>query len=181
MEEKKQEINALDADLAARLSEDELETVKKASKRKAGRPAANFPLILKSAALALKKIGLTHKEIALHLNLREDKIQSILFATQAIDHKQLDEVKLQFAGQLGGVVSNLLQRSSDPDFIKELQGKEVVNAINTLIPTINLLTGKPTVITEQQNKVAEIEAKLLEIKRIEEALSKAIPKQPQSN
>lgn len=165
------------------LSEKDKLNVFKAGNRKRGRPTKDTPVIIKAAAKALKQAGMTNKEIALQLNLKEAAIQSLLLGSGSVKPEDLEKVKTEFAGQMAGIVMKLLMKADSDEFVERINGAQLITGVAILVDKINLITGKPTQITETKSVVEQAANQLKQLEDLEASLMQSLklPVTPQVN
>lgn len=159
------------------------EAINKVAKRKAGRPPADFPAIIKAAAKALRQAGMTNKEIASQLNLTEAKVSQVLLGGRAVRPDELEAVKANFALEMASIVMKLLAKANTEEFIERLNGSQLTTGLGILIDKINLITGKPTQITETKGVIENAAGQLQKLEDLQKALEQSmkVPENPKEN
>lgn len=159
------------------------ELIAKASNRKPGRPAKDMPAIIKAAAKALKQAGMTNKEIAAQLKLTEANVAHMLLGSGSVKAEDLDAVKGQFALEMASIVMKLLLKANTEEFVDRINGAQLITGAAILVDKINLITGKPTQITETKGIVENAAGQLKKLEDLRQALEQSLklPEEPKTN
>lgn len=142
-----------------------------------------FSKVQQMRAIALNAAGWTVDKIGDDLGLTEEVVKLMLAGKSIIDPKEIDKAKEEFAKDLTGLISKLLKAANQDDYVAELKkkGRDLAIVLGVTVDKLQLLTGKPTQITDTNNTLADAEKKLKELQELEEALKKAIPPAMGSN
>ena len=145
------------------------------SGKKRGRPKKvknDTPSLVAATIKAMKDAGYSLADIALNLGKTEEEVKMALKNHKSIDPKDLEKVKEHFSGSIATIIQKILVRAGEDDFVKNLKGSQLPIALGTLIDKLNILTGKPTQITETRNIAEDVANKLAELEHLEKLLQK---------
>lgn len=134
-------------------------------------------------AIVLNESGQTVPEIAKELELTDDTVRRMLAGKSIVDPSDIEKAKAEFCKDLAGLIYKILKHTNKEEFVKELvkKGKDAAVVLGIATEKLQLLTGKPTQITDTNNTLAEAEKKLKELSALEDKLNAAIPKATGNN
>jgi predicted transcriptional regulator len=128
-------------------------------------------------AIVLNESGATVDEISLDLGLDEKIVKKMLAGKSIVDPKDVEKSKEEFCKDLTGLIYKLLKHANKEEYVKKLaeKGRDLAIVMGVAVDKLQLLTGKPTQITNTNDVLADAEKKLKELSELEEKLNKAIP------
>lgn len=137
-------------------------------------------------AIVLNESGMTVQEIAEDLQLDEKVVKKMLAGKSIVDPKDIDKAKEEFCKDLTGLLYKLLKKANKDEFVEALaakSGKDLAVVMGIAVEKLQLLTGKPTAITDTNSTLVQAEKKLKELEDLEKALSESLKlsKKPEDN
>lgn len=131
----------------------------------------------------MNESGATVTEIATDLEMSEEVVKKMLAGKSIVDPADIDNAKTEFTKDLTGLIYKLLKHANKEDYVKKLaeKGRDLAIVLGVAVDKLQLLTGKPTVITDANTALAEAQKKLKELSELERQLNEAIPKSTENN
>lgn len=171
------------------LNEEQREAVDKAKAfpRKTGRPAKEFSVIIKTAAIILKESGMSKADIARELGVHVLTVGKMLRGGgPTINPQDLEKTRDAFKGRIAEIVNKMLNAANTDEYVYNLSTSKnpgLIQAISALLEKLQLLDNKPGNISEVRETAKQLEDKLKELDGMEEELLRVMgkPKDPTEN